>query len=122
MIRYDVTPYLIPRDPPSKCMHTLAHKDLHAHKVRKDLTVSIKTRVDGVSTGASKSHKNISKSEAQSCLFKTHQYKYQQPLMVASVSTAIRGIEKFIHLCYSTVRGFSMFTGPVGSNSHSHIY
>lgn len=74
-----------------------------------------------MSTGASKSHKNISKSEAQSCLFKTHQYKYRQPVMVVSVSTAIHGIEKFIHLCYSTVRGLSMFTGPVGSNSHSHI-
>lgn len=33
---------LIPQDLPAKCMHTLVHAHAHTHKVRKDLTVSIK--------------------------------------------------------------------------------
>lgn len=38
----------------------------------------------------------------------------------APVSTAIHGIEKFIQLCYSTVRGLSRFTGPA-TPSHKYI-
>lgn len=57
---------------PVKCMHTHTYTHTHAqtHTKWEKLTVSIKLRVEGVSMGTSKSHKNISKTEAQSCLFK----------------------------------------------------
>lgn len=47
----------------------------------------------------------------------TNTSTYRQPTLVLPVSTAIHGIEKVIQLCYSTVRGLSLFTGSVRSNS-----
>lgn len=73
-----------------------------------------------VPTGASKSHKNISKTEAQSCLFKTNRYKYQQP-MTALLSLLPYGIEKVIQLCYSK-RAFNVYMACKFTNIFNALF